>query len=96
VYMRSYMEWNIDDIRWGQRYVGLEAYLIENGEITKPVRNPALEITTGAFYSKVDAAGKELRFYPGSCGKGEPMQGVPVWFGGPDVRLRSMKLGVVA
>jgi TldD protein len=96
VYMRSYMEWNIDDIRWGQRYVGLEAYLIEKGEITKPVRNPALEITTGAFYSKVDAAGKELRFYPGMCGKGEPSQGVPVWFGGPDVRLRSVKLGVVA
>ena len=96
VYIKSYMEWNIDDIRWGQRYVGLEAYLIENGELTKPVRNPALEITTGAFYSKVDAAGKELRFYPGMCGKGEPSQGVPVWFGGPDVRLRSVKLGVVA
>jgi TldD protein len=44
----------------------------------------------------VDAAGKELRFYPGMCGKGEPSQGVPVWFGGPDVRLRSVKLGVVA
>ena len=96
VYIKSYMEWNIDDVRWGQRHVGLEAYLIESGELTKPVRNPVLEITTGAFYSKVDAAGKEVRFYPGTCGKGEPMQGVPVWFGGPDVRLRSVKLGVVA
>lgn len=95
VYMRSYMEWNIDDIRWGQRYVGLEAYLIEDGELGKPVRNPALEITTRGFYSKVDAVGRELRFYPGTCGKGEPSQGVPVWFGGPDVRLRGVKLGVV-
>ena len=34
-YMRSYMEWNIDDIRWGQRYVGLEAYLIENARAEK-------------------------------------------------------------
>jgi TldD protein len=94
VYMKSYMEWNIDDERWSQRYVGLEAYLIENGELTKPVRNPVLEITTKAFYSGIDAVGKELRFYAGTCGKGEPSQGVPVWFGGPDVRLKSVKLGV--
>lgn len=96
VYLKSYMEWNIDDVRWGQRYVGLEAYLVENGELTRPVRNPALEITAGGFYSKVDAVGKELRFYPGTCGKGEPSQGVPVWFGGPDIRLRSVELRVVA
>ncbi len=95
VYMGSYMEWNIDDIRWGQRYVGLECYLVENGNLTKPVRNPVLEVTTKSFYSSIDAAGKELRFEPGTCGKGEPSQGVPVWFGGPDVRLRGIPLGVV-
>ena len=94
VYIKSYMEWNIDDIRWSQRYVGLEAYLIENGELKDYVRNPVLELTTKAFYSKIDALGKELRFYAGTCGKGEPAQGVPVWFGGPDVRLRKVRLGV--
>jgi TldD protein len=95
VYIKSYMEWNIDDERWSQRYVGLEAYLIENGELTKLVRNPVLELTTKAFYSSIDAIGRDLRFYAGTCGKGEPMQGVPVWFGGPDVRLSKIKLGVV-
>jgi TldD protein len=95
VYIKSYMEWNIDDERWSQRYVGLEAYLIENGELTKLVRNPVLELTTKAFYSSIDAVGRDLRFYAGTCGKGEPMQGVPVWFGGPDVRLSKIKLGVV-
>jgi TldD protein len=94
VYIKSYMEWNIDDERWSQRYVGLEAYLIENGELTKFVRNPVLELTTKAFYSSIDAVGKELRFYTGFCGKGEPSQGVPVWFGGPDVRVKKIKLGV--
>ncbi|MCC6016017.1 MAG: TldD/PmbA family protein [Desulfurococcaceae archaeon] len=94
VYIKSYMEWNIDDERWSQRYVGLEAYLIENGELTKFVRNPVLEITTKAFYSSIDAVGKDLRFYTGFCGKGEPSQGVPVWFGGPDVRLKKIRLGV--
>ncbi len=95
VYIKSYMEWNIDDERWSQRYVGLEAHLIENGEATKFVRNPVLELTTRAFYSLIDAVGKDLRFYAGTCGKGEPMQGVPVWFGGPDVRLSKIRLGVI-
>ena len=94
VYMKSYMEWNIDDERWSQRYVGLEAYLIENGELKGFVKNPVLEITTRSFYSRIDAVGRDLRFYAGTCGKGEPAQGVPVWFGGPDVRLRRIKLGV--
>lgn len=95
VYVKSYMEWNIDDERWSQRYVGLEAYLIEKGELTKFVRNPVLELTTKTFYSSIDAVGSDLRFYAGTCGKGEPMQGVPVWFGGPDVRLKKIRLGVV-
>ncbi len=96
VYMKSYMEWNIDDNRWNMRYVGLEAYMIRKGELAEPIRNPVLEVTTKGFYSRVVAAGKELRFYPGMCGKGEPGQGVPVWFGGPDVRLSSIRLGVIA
>ncbi len=94
VYVRSYMEWNIDDVRWGQRYVGLEAYMIRDGELAEPVRNPVLEFTTKTFYSSIVAKGRELRFYAGTCGKGEPAQGVPVWFGGPDVLLKPLRLGV--
>ncbi len=96
VYIKSYMEWNIDDMRWNQRYVGLEAYIIRNGEIAEPVRNPVLEISTKGFYSNIVAVDRNLRFYPGTCGKGEPPQGVPVWFGGPNVRISKIRLGVVA
>ncbi|MEM2009287.1 MAG: TldD/PmbA family protein [Thermosphaera sp.] len=96
VYMKSYMEWNIDDVRWNQRYVGLEAYIIRNGELAEPVRDPILEITTQGFYSNIVAVDKNLAFYPGTCGKGEPSQGVPVWFGGPNVRLKKIVLGVRA
>ena len=94
IYVKSYMEWNIDDIRWGQRYVGLESYIIRKGELAEPVLYPALEFTTKSFYSSIMAKGKELRFYTGTCGKGEPAQGVPVWFGGPDVRLSKMRVEV--
>lgn len=92
VYMVSFNEWNIDDRRFQQRYIGREAYLIENGEIKHPVRKPILEITTKGLWSSVDAVGKDIEFYPGTCGKGEPGQGVPVWMGGPHARLREVVL----
>jgi TldD protein len=93
VYIKSYMEWNIDDRRLNQRYVGLEAYLIENGKITRPVRNPVLEVSTPKLWGSLDARAKDLQFTCGTCGKGDPMQGAPVWLGGPHIRLRNLKLG---
>ncbi len=92
VYMKNFMEWNIDDKRLNQRYVGAEAYLIENGEIKHPVLNPTLEINTPSLYSSIDAVGKNLEHHAGNCGKGEPMQGIPVWLGGPSARLRRVRL----
>jgi TldD protein len=51
-----------------------------------------VEITTGEFYGKLTAKDKNLKFFPGTCGKGEPHQEVPVWFGGPNIRLSSVKI----
>lgn len=90
VYIKSYTEWNIDDIRFNEKYVGKEAYRIKNGRIGEVVRRPIIETTTVKFYSSVDATGKDVKFFGGLCGKGDPEQGVPVWMGGPHVRLRSM------
>jgi len=92
VYIKKYMEWNIDDYRWKQRYVGLEAYLVRNGRLAEPVRDPVFEVTSEELYSSIDAVGRDLRFYSGICGKGEPPQGVPVWFGGPHVRVRGVRI----
>ena len=90
VYMKNFMEWNIDDKRFHQKYTGAEAYLIKNGKISHPVINPVLEITTPALWNSVDALSNKIEFVAGSCGKGEPMQGIPVWFGGPAMRLRNV------
>ena len=92
VYIKSFNEWNIDDRRFQQRYIGREAYLIKDGEIKEPVRKPILEITTRGLWSSVDAIGNYMEFYPGTCGKGEPMQGVPVWMGGAPARLKNIIL----
>ncbi|MEM1538140.1 MAG: TldD/PmbA family protein [Candidatus Nezhaarchaeales archaeon] len=92
VYVLSFTEWNIDDVRYNMRIVGGESYLIENGKITGMVRRPIVEITTPAFYSSIDAVGKELVFQAASCGKGDPQQPVPVWTGGPAIRLRKVRV----
>ena len=93
VYIKSFNEWNIDDTRYNQKYVGREAYLIENGEIKGPVGAPIIEITTPGFWSAVDAVGNDMQLAIGTCGKGEPAQGVPVGMGGPHMRLRGVRLG---
>ncbi len=93
IYIRKYMEWNIDDYRWVARYVGLEAYVIRNGRLEEPVRDVVLEINTRDYYSSIDAVGRDLEFSAGTCGKGEPPQPMPVWMGGPHVRLRGVVVG---
>lgn len=92
VYIKSFMEWNIDDRRLNQRYVGLEAFLIEGGEVSAPIRDPVLEISTPRLWASLDARGKDLSFTGATCGKGDPMQGIPVWTGGPHVRLRNVRV----
>ena len=93
IFIKNFMEWNIDDIRFNQRYVGLEAYEIKDGELQNMVRNPILEMTTPGLYKSVDAVGKDLAFNAAICGKGDPPQGMPVWTGGPSIRLRKLRLG---
>jgi TldD protein len=94
VYFKSYMEWNIDDLRVGERYVGLEAYEIKNGEIGEPLLFPVLETTTFELLSKVDAVDNTLKLYPGTCGKGDPDQPLPVSLGGPNMRARDISIKV--
>jgi TldD protein len=90
VYIKTGEEWNIDDRRLNMRNVGKEAYLIKNGKIVGLVRRPVVEIKTPAFYSSIDAVDKNFDFIAAMCGKGDPVQGVPVLCGGPNIRLRNV------
>jgi len=90
VYMRSFTEWNIDDKRFNQRYVGREAYWIERGELKHAIARPVIETTTKIFWSAVDAVSKKVEYDAATCGKGDPMQGAPVYTGGPIIRLRQV------
>ncbi|OGS60427.1 MAG: hypothetical protein A3K59_10870 [Euryarchaeota archaeon RBG_19FT_COMBO_69_17] len=92
VYMKSFMEWNIDDKRFNAKYAGREAYLVEDGQIKHPVRKTVIELTTPAFWSAVDAVGKDLEFEAGFCGKSDPGQALDASLGGPSMRLRNVYL----
>lgn len=90
VYVKNFTEWNIDDIRFNEKYVGKEAYRISNGKIAEQIRRPVIETNTIKFYSAIDAVARDMEFFAGQCGKGDPEQGVDIWMGGPHARLRDL------
>lgn len=93
VYVASFTEWNIDDRRQYGRYGILEGYLIEGGELGDPILG-FIEVETHELWRSVDAVGDDLRLYVGTCGKGNPPQGVPVTMGGPTFRARKIRVAV--
>jgi len=93
IYMKNFTEWNIDDKRFSQKYAGSECWLIKNGRLTDRLKDVFIEITTPQLWSSVSGIADNTEYHAGTCGKGEPMQGIPVWFGGPSMKLKSLKLG---
>ncbi len=88
IYVKSFNGWNIDDTRSFSMYQGNEAYLIKSGEISTPVLNYRLEKSTLDFWRSVSLLSKKVELFNGECGKGEPLQGVPVTMGGPYALLK--------
>lgn len=68
-----------------------EGYLIEDGEITRPVRGANLIGNGVAILRAVDAVGSDYDWRPGTCGKDG--QGVPVGTGSPTLRIARMTVG---
>jgi TldD protein len=71
-----------------------EAYLIENGEITEPVRAANLIGNGPETLRLVDAVGSDFGTWPGTCGK--LGQGVPVSAGQPTLRVAELTIGGTA
>ena len=67
-----------------------EAYLIENGKKTRPVRGATLIGSCQEVISNIDAVGNDLDFGSGICGKG---QSAEVDVGQPTVRIRGINVG---
>lgn len=67
-----------------------EAYLIENGQKTTPVKGATLVGSCLDVIQGIDAVGDDLDFGPGICGKG---QAAEVTAGQPTVRIRGINVG---
>jgi TldD protein len=72
-----------------------EAYLIENGEITEPIREGNLIGNGPKVLVDIDAVGNDFAMgHPGTCGKDG--QGVPVGDGVPTLRVKALTVGGTA
>jgi TldD protein len=67
-----------------------EAYLVENGRKTAPVRGATLIGNCLDIIQRTDAVADDLGFGPGICGKG---QSAEVTAGQPTVRIRGINVG---
>ncbi len=72
-----------------------EAYLIEDGEVTEPLREGNLVGNGPAVLAAIDAIGNDFAMgSPGTCGKDG--QGVPVGDGQPTLRVPALTVGGTA
>jgi predicted Zn-dependent protease len=86
IYMQSNRSWSIDDYRNKFQFGCEYARLIENGKLTKTLRNPNYRGVTQHFWHSLVAVGDDsTREIYGSpvCGKGEPNQCIRVGHASP-------------
>ena len=72
----------------------VEAYLIEDGRITEPLRDANLIGNGPDVLTKIDAVANDFDMSPGTCGKDG--QSVPVGCGQPTLRITGVTIGGTA
>ncbi len=86
VYMEANSSWSIDDYRNKFQFGCEYARLIENGKLTKVVKNPNYRGITVPFWRSLKAVGTAEsvgQFGSPFCGKGEPSQAIRVGHSSP-------------
>lgn len=86
IYMESNVSWSIDDYRNKFQFGCEYGRLIENGQLTKVVKNPNYRGVTVPFWTALKAVGSAPEteiFGTPWCGKGEPSQVIRVGHAAP-------------
>ena len=73
-----------------------EAYLIENGKLTKPVKGATLIGAGSEALTRVGMVGNDMALDPGIGTCGKDGQGVPVGVGQPTLRIDALTVGGTA
>lgn len=90
LYVQSLSGGSVDPTTGVFNFTCREAYLIENGKKTTPVKGATLIGSCLDIITRIDAVGDDLDFGPGICGKG---QSAEVTAGQPTVRIRGITVG---
>ncbi|MBL1209831.1 TldD/PmbA family protein [Geminocystis sp. GBBB08] len=95
VYMESNRSWSIDDYRNKFQFGCEYARLIENGKLTKTLRNPNYRGVTQHFWHNLihvgDHSTREIYGTP-YCGKGEPNQSITVGHASPMCAFKDIQV----
>lgn len=91
LYVQSLSGGSVNPITGIFNFTCREAYLIENGKKTTPVKGATLIGSCIDIISNTDAIGNDLQFGPGICGKNG--QRAEVSCGQPTVRIRGINVG---
>tara|TARA_Y100000739_G_C20524687_1_gene425919 strand:- start:176 stop:1102 length:927 start_codon:yes stop_codon:yes gene_type:complete len=95
IYMQTNRSWSIDDFRNKFQFGCEYAQLIENGKLTKTVRNPNYRAVSTPFWNSLKMVGNKSTFdVYGTpyCGKGEPNQGVRVGHASPTCLFENIEI----
>jgi TldD protein len=90
LYVQSLSGGSVNPVTGMFNFTCREAYMIENGKKTSPVKGATLIGNCLDVISNIDAVGDDLDFGPGICGKG---QAAEVTAGQPTVRIRGINVG---
>lgn len=90
LYVQSLSGGSVNPITGMFNFTCREAYLIEDGKKTIPVKGATLIGSCQDVIVNVDAVGDNLAFGPGICGKGQVAE---VSAGQPTVRIRGINVG---
>ena len=92
VYAKGTRGGQVDPTKGSFQFGAQEAYLIEGGEITTPLRDVSLSGNILEILMNIDGIGDDMKLGdPGFCGKGGQL--VPVGDGGPHIRIARATVG---
>ena len=91
LYVQSLSGGSVNPVTGVFNFTCREAYIIEKGKKTTPVKGATLIGSCLEVISSIDAVGDDLGFAPGICGKGGQWSEVSV--GQPTLRIRGINVG---
>jgi predicted Zn-dependent protease len=95
VYMETNRSWSIDDYRNKFQFGSEYGKLIENGKVTKTLRDPNYRAITVPFWNSLTMVGDQSTFEvhgTPNCGKGEPNQVIRVGHASPTCLFNNIQV----